>query len=483
MKRVIFFSLTLITLLFLPTNAAHSYYGEELLLEDFDDGDANDGDPLDWIETLGTQGSWVVTADKRYQGSSPRNSSTHSTSLGGDVMWKNYRYEVDVTGISGVDRHLMFRYDPSRGYSKTYSIKYRENNYGFPGHIALLKQNVGVLMQDNNFNSHIGETHKFVIDSVDENIKVYVDGNLIFNFTDTVNPLLSGQVGFFVEKPGFVHPTFNNTTITAYDNVKITSLETGGPLDLPFEYVGRGGDDENSFQNAFWDKTNSFFDHNPADGSFIPFTGEEYTAKCISGKSSPLECYNGHNGLDFSRRAGAEVLAAHEGKVVYASNTTPSKNKDNCISKKKGYGCIVILEHESGLHTLYAHMREIFAKDGNQVTSETVLGKMGATGNAKGVHLHFGALYKMPSVGLNSFKVMKRHDWEKLIQQLKISESKSEIVVIDNGESECIYPVNGLLFNVVDPSGWEGEGVDPWSEPAPNGCGAENNLLWKYPLN
>jgi len=473
------------SMLFLSSLSNNVYASQEIFSDNFSVGlekwEAVRGDLSEWTyDSLSKKVGAKITTRSKVIEIAP--SFEYWNDLVGD-----YKVEYDFIALSGIDKNFPFRFI---ALNKWYEVHHTFDRYGyftffldkvFPlegGNLAQEKisevQNLG-LRNGDWYHVSInleGDLIEFCFINLTDNEPI----NCLINYEDSNTSLTKGRPTLKVGT-GSVAPTE-----IWFDNFLVTT--SGGSLDLPFYYEDRGVDSQESFRNAFWDKTNSFFDHNPLDGSFIPFTGVEITAKCISGLSSPLECYNGHNGLDFSSRSGPEVLAAHDGKVVYASDTTPSKNKENCIPKTRGYGCVVVLEHEAGLHTLYAHMREIFvdAEGKNIVDKNTELGRMGATGGAKGVHLHFGALYRLPAVGLSSFKVMRKGNWEKLIRQLETNESNGP-VVIDGGKSSCTYTVDGMRFKFVDPSGWEGEGVDPWSEPAPNGCGAENNLLWKYPLN
>lgn len=52
------------------------------------------------------------------------------------------------------------------------------------------------------------------------------------------------------------------------------------------------------------------------------------------------------------------------------------------------YGNAILIEHENGLESLYAHLNKINVKKGDKVTVWTKIGEMGATGRAFGDHLH-----------------------------------------------------------------------------------------------
>jgi len=52
------------------------------------------------------------------------------------------------------------------------------------------------------------------------------------------------------------------------------------------------------------------------------------------------------------------------------------------------YGNAVIINHGNGITSLYAHLSTIEAKEGQEITMDTKLGEMGATGRSFGDHLH-----------------------------------------------------------------------------------------------
>ena len=59
-----------------------------------------------------------------------------------------------------------------------------------------------------------------------------------------------------------------------------------------------------------------------------------------------------------------------------------------------GHGKLVIVRHFNGLETAYAHLSKISVKANDTVAAGQILGKGGATGNARGSHLHLVASYK-----------------------------------------------------------------------------------------
>ena len=56
---------------------------------------------------------------------------------------------------------------------------------------------------------------------------------------------------------------------------------------------------------------------------------------------------------------------------------------------KRSWGNYVLIEHENGMYSRYAHLKDVYCKVGEKVDENTSIGYMGNSGNAYGVHLHF----------------------------------------------------------------------------------------------
>ncbi len=83
-----------------------------------------------------------------------------------------------------------------------------------------------------------------------------------------------------------------------------------------------------------------------------------------------------HPGIDFDGITGDPIYPIYKGVVekVGYSHT--------------GYGKVIIIRHEDGKTSLYAHLSQINVKRGDLVNQTTVIGLMGATGRSFGDHLH-----------------------------------------------------------------------------------------------
>lgn len=85
-----------------------------------------------------------------------------------------------------------------------------------------------------------------------------------------------------------------------------------------------------------------------------------------------------HNGVDLANPHGGFVYAAADGRVVFAD-------------WQGGYGNLLELDHGRGVRTRYAHLSEIDPnlRPGMRVAAGQPVARMGMTGNATGVHLHY----------------------------------------------------------------------------------------------
>jgi murein DD-endopeptidase MepM/ murein hydrolase activator NlpD len=84
-----------------------------------------------------------------------------------------------------------------------------------------------------------------------------------------------------------------------------------------------------------------------------------------------------HVGFDLSVTQQYPIEAANDGKVLLAEYFGI-------------YGNTVLLDHGTGLVSLYGHLSSIEVKPGQMVKKKDRLGRSGATGLAGGDHLHFG---------------------------------------------------------------------------------------------
>lgn len=85
-----------------------------------------------------------------------------------------------------------------------------------------------------------------------------------------------------------------------------------------------------------------------------------------------------HYGIDIACGYGRTIRAAQGGRVIKTQG-----------GWNGGYGIMIIIEHENGIQTLYAHLSNIYVNVGDIVHTGQAIGAEGSTGRSSGPHLHF----------------------------------------------------------------------------------------------
>lgn len=112
------------------------------------------------------------------------------------------------------------------------------------------------------------------------------------------------------------------------------------------------------------------------DQYHCPYQGEVY--------------YRGKFGMRRGRRHQGVDLPLKKGEPIYATFTGKVR-----ISKYWGaYGNVVVIRHENGIETFYAHLSERLVEADQWVNAGDVIGYGGSTGRSTGPHLHFETRYK-----------------------------------------------------------------------------------------
>ncbi|MDB5134192.1 MAG: peptidoglycan DD-metalloendopeptidase family protein [Mucilaginibacter sp.] len=95
-------------------------------------------------------------------------------------------------------------------------------------------------------------------------------------------------------------------------------------------------------------------------------------------RSDPFDSENAeyHPGIDFKGQKGDPVKTTANGKVIFTG-------------WKGGYGNCIIVKHKNDFETLYGHLSHINVREGQEVVTGDVIGKVGSTGHSTGAHLHY----------------------------------------------------------------------------------------------
>ena len=117
-------------------------------------------------------------------------------------------------------------------------------------------------------------------------------------------------------------------------------------------------------------------DNDTGDLNFIKPLEGEITSN-FGRRNAPMEgASTNHQGLDIDGKEGDYVVASEYGTVTHAG-------------PKGSYGNLVIIDHENGFQTYYAHLSSVDVRVDDVVMQDRVIGTVGQTGRATGPHLHF----------------------------------------------------------------------------------------------
>ncbi|MCX7657027.1 MAG: LysM peptidoglycan-binding domain-containing M23 family metallopeptidase [Treponemataceae bacterium] len=84
-----------------------------------------------------------------------------------------------------------------------------------------------------------------------------------------------------------------------------------------------------------------------------------------------------HAAIDIVAPLGTPVPASREGRVA-------------AVGFNMVYGNYVILSHDGGYQTMYAHLDSVRVQKGQSLSQGAIIGTVGTTGYSTGPHLHFG---------------------------------------------------------------------------------------------
>jgi len=113
-----------------------------------------------------------------------------------------------------------------------------------------------------------------------------------------------------------------------------------------------------------------FLSGSPKDGCF-PLPG----AKVISPYHNDRGSHR-HTGVDLKTKANDPIYAVFDGVVTMSKTFS-------------GYGKCIIIKHQDGTETLYAHNSKNYVKEGDKVKCGQKIALTGRTGRATTEHLHF----------------------------------------------------------------------------------------------
>ena len=121
-----------------------------------------------------------------------------------------------------------------------------------------------------------------------------------------------------------------------------------------------------------------------------------------------------HKGVDMACDIGVPVFAAGDAVVEEVSQG----------QRRVGYGRQILLDHEFGYKTRYAHLSKILVEPGQKISRGQIIGEVGNTGGTTGPHLHYEVIYMGQVVNpVNYFdNNMSVDEYRTLIEGMKDSD-------------------------------------------------------------
>ena len=113
-----------------------------------------------------------------------------------------------------------------------------------------------------------------------------------------------------------------------------------------------------------------------------------------------------HNGIDLKAARRTDVFATADGVVRYVQD----KNKGD-------FGRMIIISHNFGFETLFAHMRFTHVKVGDVVKKGQLIAKSGNSGLSSGPHLHYEVRYASKVLNPKNFMTWNMKNYEEVFEK------------------------------------------------------------------
>ncbi len=115
----------------------------------------------------------------------------------------------------------------------------------------------------------------------------------------------------------------------------------------------------------------------PSPSSTLPVRG--VVSSLVGMRHDPIDgLLRHHNGIDIAVPEGTPVRPVFPGVVSYSGY-------------RAGYGNMIIIAHDDGMVTVYAHNSSCLVRQGEMVETGSTIALSGSTGRSTGPHLHFEA--------------------------------------------------------------------------------------------
>ncbi|MCB0689074.1 MAG: peptidoglycan DD-metalloendopeptidase family protein, partial [Saprospiraceae bacterium] len=182
-----------------------------------------------------------------------------------------------------------------------------------------------------------------------------------------------------------IHPLFSQDNYTALLDLSLSTV--GSKIIVHGSELADSTSSHDDWDFVDWDRGsfNPYKEQDLKEPFYIKFIDDRF-ALPIGRKMVVTSRYGWrdgtlHRGIDLDLVTGDDVYAILDGKVRY-------------VRSHAGHGKTVVIRHENGLETVYAHLSKQLVEENQVVHKGEVIGKGGTTGNARGSHLHLEVRYE-----------------------------------------------------------------------------------------
>ena len=122
----------------------------------------------------------------------------------------------------------------------------------------------------------------------------------------------------------------------------------------------------------------------------VAAVSEEKNGYCLPVSNAQVSSYysvrkNPQDEEKYEFHRGIDLVPSEENQNIYAFDTG---TVEDC-GFDESYGNFIILSHENGVETLYAHCENLLAEKGQAVSCGQIIATVGESGDTTGRHLHF----------------------------------------------------------------------------------------------
>ncbi len=134
-----------------------------------------------------------------------------------------------------------------------------------------------------------------------------------------------------------------------------------------------------------------------------------------------------HNGIDLRAKRKTNVFSTADGVVKYVQN----RNKGS-------YGRMVVILHNFGFETTYAHLNSVDVKVGDVIQKGQIIAKSGNSGRSSGPHLHYEIKYANKVLNPKDFMKWNMQNYDKIFEKQRRVQWESLVKLISKQSQKLV---------------------------------------------